>query len=508
VGVAATGWVTLTGLAGLVDLALGDVDWWQGLGVAAVTVATLVVAGMRWPRVTASPAALLASAAVPLGVAGREGSAWTVAFGAVAALAVGSWVALAARRDARVPVRLGLIPVAAYSIGAVAVASAFAIARLGSVMARDDTGAIHPWAAGITLAALLALLSLPGARRTATWVVVPFLVVASASLPGHATWIALGIITSMALAAFHYAGPRLHISADAVMLTALAACAWAMRSDGSLAIMTAVVTAMALSIVVRHHGDLRVRALLLAPITGAISAGTGAIALGLGVGIALAAAMIGALGISIGSAAAGLDRKLAITPGVVGIATVVIPLASPAATRSGVALIIAGAGWLALAVLHWRPGRWVSSGVLSLGTALVLAGAHVNVVEAYVAVPAITVLLIGLWWLRDDPEVRTVRALGPGLAVGLIPSLVALATDPTHLARTLALTGATVALAVVGVAFRWFAPILATSVTAVTVSFTQVFSSEQIVPRWVSFGVVGSLLLAIAATYEKLKKLR
>ena len=265
---------------------------------------------------------------------------------------------------------------------------------------------------------------------------------------------------------------------------------------------------MAVSIAAWHHRGLRTRALWFAPIAGAVSAGTGAIALGLGAGVALAAAMIAALGVSIGCAAAGLDRKLAVTPAVVGIATVVIPLVSPAATRSGVALIIAGAGWLALAVLRWAPGRWMSSAVLSIGTALVLLGAHVTVIEAYVAVPAITVLAIGLWWLADDPEVRTFRALGPGLAVGLVPSLVALAMDPAHLARTLALTGATVALAVVGVAFRWFAPILATSVTAVTVSFTQVFASEQIVPRWVSFGVVGSLLLAIAATYEKLKKLR
>jgi hypothetical protein len=375
-------------------------------------------------------------------------------------------------------------------------------------MDRADSGATSLWAGGIAIAALAAILSLGPVRRAVTWVAVPFLVVASASLPGHWTWIVLGVIAAGALAAYHYAGPRLHLSADAVMVTALVACVWSARTDGSLALMTGVATVMAVSIAVRHYRALRTRALWLAPVTGAISAGTGAIALGLGVGVALAAAMIGAVGVSIGCAAAGLDRKLAVTPPLVGIATVVIPLISPAATRSGVALIIAGAGWLALAVLKWPPGRWISSGVLSVGTALVLVGAHVTVVEAYVAVPAITVLAIGLWWLADDPEVRTFRALGPGLAVGLIPSLVALAMDPAHLARTLALTGATVALAVVGVAFRWFAPILATCVTAVTVSFTQVFASEQIVPRWVSFGIVGSLLLAIAATYEKLKKLR
>ncbi len=507
-GIATTGWVTLTAFAGLVDIAHGDVDWWQGLGVAVLTVMVLGIAALRWPRVTIGSASLLASAAVPLAIVGREGSAWAVAFGAVATVAVGTWMGSTLRRDAAAYLRYGLVPVGAYSAGAVVAAAALAIVRMGSVLVRDDRGTVSLWSAGIAAAAFAALASLPVVRRVATWVVVPFLVTVSASLPGHWTWVVLGLIAAVTLAAYHYAGPRLHLSADAVMVTALAACAWAARSDGSLALMTGVVTVMALSIAVRHHGQLRERALWFAPVTGAISLGSGALALGLGSGVALAAAMLGALGVSIGSAAAGLDRRLAVTPSVVGIATVVIPFISPALTRSGVTLIIAGAGWLALAVLDWRPGRWISSGVLSLGTALVLAGAHVNVVEAYVAVPATTVLAIGLWWLVDDPEVDTLRALGPGLAVWLVPSLVTLATDPAHLARTLSLTATTIVLAFVGVTFRWFAPILATCVTAVTVSFTQVFSSEQIVPRWVSFGIVGSLLLAIAATYEKLKKLR
>jgi hypothetical protein len=508
VGGMATAWLTLVSLVGLVTLARKDVDWWQGVGAASVVVVVLAALGYWWPRVTLGSAALLGSLLAVLSVVAKDASTIEVAFVAVVATAVLVWTAALVRTDARLPLRLGTVAVGALAPVAVIAVAGLAIARLVSVAVRDDRGTTSAWGAGIAVAAFAALLSLRAVRRVLTWVAVPFLVVASASLPGHLTWLALGAIAAGALAAYHYAGPRLHLSADAAMVTAMFACVWSARADGSLALMTGVATAMAVSIAARHHGALKGRALWLAPVTGAISAGMGAAALGFGVGVALAAAMIGALGVSIGCAAAGLDRKLAVTPTVVGIATVVIPLVSPAATRSGVALIIAGAGWLALAVLKWAPGRWMSSGVLSLGTALVLVGAHVTVIEAYVAVPAITVLAIGLWWLADDPEVRTFRALGPGLAVGLIPSLIALAMDPAHLARTLALTGATVALAIVGVAFRWFAPILATCVTAVTVSFTQVFASEQIVPRWVSFGVVGSLLLAIAATYEKLKKLR
>jgi hypothetical protein len=508
VGGMATAWVTVVSLVGLATLARKDVDWWQGVGAASVAVVVLAALGYWWPRVTLGSAALVGSLLAVLSVVAKGGSLIEVAFVAALTTAILVWIAALVRADAAPPLRLGTLPVGACVPPAVVAVSMLAIVRLASVAVRDDSGTTSAWGAGIAIAALAALLSLRSVRRVVTWVALPLLVVASASLPGHVTWVVLGAIAAGALAAYNYAGPRLHMSADAVMVTAMFACVWSARTDGSLALMTGVATVMAVSIAARHHGALKARALWLAPVTGAISAGTGAAALGAGVGVALAAAMIGALGVSIGCAAAGLDRKLGVTPAVVGTATVVIPLISPAATRSGVALIIAGAGWLALAVLHWRPGRWVSSGVLSLGMALVLVGAHVTVVEAYVAVPAITVLAIGLWWLADDPEVRTFRALGPGLAVGLIPSLIALAMDPAHLARTLALTGATVALAVVGVAFRWFAPILATSVTAVTVSFTQVFSSEQIVPRWVSFGVVGSLLLAIAATYEKLKKLR
>jgi hypothetical protein len=510
VGGMATAWLTLVSLVGLVTLAHKEVDWWQGVGAASLVVVVLAALGYWWPRVTLGSAALLGSLLAVLSVVAKGGSAIEVAFVAVLTTAVLVWIAALTRTDARLPLRLGTTVVGASAPVALIAVTGLALARLASVAVRDDRGTTSAWGAGVTVAAFVALLSLPSVRRVVTWVVVPFLVVASASLPGHLTWLALGAIAAGALAAYHYAGPRLHLSADAVMLTALFACAWSARTNGSLALATGATTVMAVSIAARHHGALKGRALWLAPLTGAISAGMGAVALGLGVGVALAAAMIGALGVSIGCAAAGLDRKLAITPTVVGIATVVIPLISPGATRSGVALLIAGAGWLALAVLQWRPGRWLSSLVLSVGMALILVGARVTVVEAYVAVPAITVLAIGLWWLADDPEMRTFRALAPGLAIGLVPSLIALAFDPAHLARTLALTAATVVLAIVGVGFRWFAPILATCVTALTVSFTQAFASEQqqIVPRWVSIGVAGSLLLVIAATYEKLKKLR
>jgi hypothetical protein len=258
---------------------------------------------------------------------------------------------------------------------------------------------------------------------------------------------------------------------------------------------------------VSDHAD-RIPPLVAVHLFAAIAAGVGVSAMGGEATMAFAAAMAATFGVSLWIRATGLDPDMVATLVSIGGATAIVPAAAPSLTAAGVATLIAGAGWLGHAVLGDPNSRWISSLVLSIGSAEVLAGAQVNVIEAYTAVPAGTVLALGLWWLAEDQEVRTFRALGPGLGLALIPSYFALAVQPESLIRTLALTVATVVLAFVGVTMRWFAPIVATAVTAVTVSLTQVAVGSDIVPRWVSFGIVGAILLAIAATYEKLQQLR
>lgn len=204
----------------------------------------------------------------------------------------------------------------------------------------------------------------------------------------------------------------------------------------------------------------------------------------------------------------GLDARRAAAPGVIGFLALVLTLGAGDFTAAGLVLMISGCAWLALAVLEWRPGRWLSAGALSVGMAMIMGGQGVAVIEAYTAVPALTALGIGLWWMYEEPRVHSLQALGAGLALALVPSYIALLVDPDSLLRTIILTALTIALALVGVFLQWFAPILATAVTAVTVSAAQLVVGSNMIVRLVSFAVVGSILLAIATLFERLKKLR
>ena len=65
-----------------------------------------------------------------------------------------------------------------------------------------------------------------------------------------------------------------------------------------------------------------------------------------------------------------------------------------------------------------------------------------------------------------------------------------------------------VALAILGMSKRWFAPVAATAVTAVTVAVMQVLVGSNLVFRLFSFLVVGTLLLIAASWFEKIKALR
>ncbi len=514
-GVASVAWLTFVALVNarrLGDAEAFDVStdsWWGRLAIAVAVVAVLAALGTRWPAYTLGPASFLATASVFAAVDGR-GVSWKVALVAAAVCAAAvAWIGTVTRERASRALQWGLAPVGAFIGVYIAWSTVATVGMLLWSFAHTEAPWTRDvWDSAVVVAVVVGACSQLWVRDRIGWIAVAATPLIATGLPGHWSWVVTVVVVIAAFVAWVVREESTRVTGDAVLILSFFAFALGARWNGSLAATAAVGAVTALGLAVRGEGDLAQRGLFVAPVYGAFAAGFAVVALGGSGGVALASAMVVALGISIGAAARGLDPDFVVTPVAVGLATVAIPLASPAATRSGVALLLAGAGWLAIAVLRWRPARWISSGVFSLGTALVLIGAHVAVVEAYTAVPAISILAIGLWWLADDSRMTTLRALGPGLAVALVPSLLTLMADPTHLARTLALTGATVILAVVGVGLRWFAPILATSITAVIVSFTQVFASEQIVPRWVSFAVVGSLLLAIAATYEKLKTLR
>ena len=80
--------------------------------------------------------------------------------------------------------------------------------------------------------------------------------------------------------------------------------------------------------------------------------------------------------------------------------------------------------------------------------------------------------------------------------------------EPNVLVRPLVLAVVAVILAVIGVARQWFAPLLATAVTAVVLAASQVVVDDALVPRWVSFGFIGGVLLVLGFTAERIRTMR
>jgi hypothetical protein len=149
-----------------------------------------------------------------------------------------------------------------------------------------------------------------------------------------------------------------------------------------------------------------------------------------------------------------------------------------------------------------RPVGWLSGVLLTGSTWLRLSDENVSTPEAYTLPPAVALLIYGALAHRRTPELVSWRTYGPGLTVGLIPSLL-VTFDDDGLARALLLGGAALVVLLAGVASKLQAPLaLGGGVLAVDVVI-QIAPYADAVPRWVSIGAAGILLLSLGATFER-----
>ena len=191
-------------------------------------------------------------------------------------------------------------------------------------------------------------------------------------------------------------------------------------------------------------------------------------------------------------------------------------------------LWLAGLTWLltgvaALALAAVVPGRLGGSRpeagadrgwwAVRVGAAAALLGYGLAVVDLEGPVDRLTVpvgavvLGFGVWALleRSTPPQRrpgTVRALGPGLAVALLPSTLPALLDPGGLRPVvLALVG--VALVLAGAALRWRALLVAGLVVVVPVAVVQALPVVDAVPQWVYLAAAGVLALGVGVSFER-----
>ncbi|MFH8256733.1 SCO7613 C-terminal domain-containing membrane protein [Streptomyces roseolus] len=238
-----------------------------------------------------------------------------------------------------------------------------------------------------------------------------------------------------------------------------------------------------------------------------------------------AAGLVGA-----GTAAAGLSAAwaglvLLVVPA--GTAALAVRFRSPAAELSGVAVgVLAVAltaprpavlalalalGGVIAAATALRAGRrraasW-TAGALFLAAAWLRLGVWgVTVPEAYTLPVTAPALVVGFLRRRRDPAASSWGAYGPGLAATLVPSLLAVWSDP-YGARPLLLGAGALAVTLLGARFRLQAPLVLGGAVLALVAVHElapyVMQLVGALPRWLPPAAAGLLLLAVGATYER-----
>ena len=208
------------------------------------------------------------------------------------------------------------------------------------------------------------------------------------------------------------------------------------------------------------------------------------------------------------------DESLTTLQGWVGAvtSTVGVVVAALDADRLWLALLAAGvaAGAAAIGASVERHQQnslgWLSGGLLAASTWVRLALSDVEAPEPYTVPAAIALLVVGARRRRRDPSYRSWTAYAPGLALALVPSLLRAVTDAGQL-RPLLLGLAALAVLAVGVARRLQAPLviggLVLAVDALVQLSPYLADLYAAVPRWLVIGAVGLLLLGLGATYER-----
>jgi cell division protein FtsW (lipid II flippase) len=112
-------------------------------------------------------------------------------------------------------------------------------------------------------------------------------------------------------------------------------------------------------------------------------------------------------------------------------------------------------------------------------------------------------VVVGLARLHRDRQTGTLRALGPGLTLALVPSLLWVLDDPAT-PRALLLGLGCLALVLAGARLRWAAPLLCGALAGGLLVLREAAPYVvAAVPRWGLIGAAGVLLIALGATWEQ-----
>jgi hypothetical protein len=148
----------------------------------------------------------------------------------------------------------------------------------------------------------------------------------------------------------------------------------------------------------------------------------------------------------------------------------------------------------------------ISSLLLIASSWVRLAESHIHSVEPYTVPAAVILLAAGHLRRRTDREATSWPCYGPGLILGLTPTLAQALADP-GLVRPVLVGVAALGVLAAGVRGRLQAPLAVGSavlaVDALVQLSPELAAAYDAVPRWTLIALAGALLLALGATYER-----
>lgn len=176
-----------------------------------------------------------------------------------------------------------------------------------------------------------------------------------------------------------------------------------------------------------------------------------------------------------------------------------------AAAALALHLTLVGALVVAAALLRVerRPAGWLGGALLTAASWVRLADTGVTHPEAYALPAALALLVLGALRLRRDPATSTRSALGSGLLLATVPSLLRVLVDDPVSPRALVLGLACLGLVLLGARLRLAAPLVVGAVVGGVLVLAEAAPWAAQTPQWVLLGLIGTLLTVVGVTWER-----
>lgn len=207
----------------------------------------------------------------------------------------------------------------------------------------------------------------------------------------------------------------------------------------------------------------------------------------------------------VGVLASPLARRVATRVSLESAAAVLAVLATASAgdePTTAMVLTIVGTAICVIAVTARDRGLagWAGAAVLGAATVIRVA-TEVRAPELYTLPAAALLVAAGLWRLRTDSGTSSLSTLASGLTLTLLPSLLLALDEPVSLRGAL-VGAASVLVLAAGVQQRLAAPFVIGAVATGVLAVRHLGPVADAVPRWISLGGVGLVLLLVGVTWE------